>query len=462
MTNAYPMSRRAFLPLMLVVVLYIRPAAGHAQFGAAQIIDDATTSSGITGMATADLNNDGFVDLVTSNGYNQGRVTAYMNNAGDLFDAAPVTVDADAPLAEAVTTADLDQDGWTDIIALSRLDGEVFWYPNTSGSFNQRVVLDSAVLTLNAVAAGDVDGDGDPDLVVIGQHSIDLFRNNGSATFTKEAILTTATSPLPLECMDLLLLDIDGDGDLDAATAETIGPVIYVNDGTGTFTPTLVDPVAAIQAQIHAGDIEGDGDMDIVVVDFTGLAHWYRNEGMSWTNEGSLLSGTSIRNFDLFDADGDGLADAITARNAQLIYHKGIGDGTFAADVVVYTFGTTIIDEVGHADLDNDGQPDGLWSAPGGTVAYHLNALPTAVPMIAGREQRCAVVQDGYQVQLRAGDPTEQHVQWRVMDARGRSIWQQSSGTATVQVPLQGLGSGVYLAIARSEQRNCAARFVVP
>lgn len=463
MSIVHPMSpRRAFLPLILLIALCTWPAAGFAQFGAAQIIDDAATSIGISGMATADLNNDGFVDLVTSNGYNQGRVMLYLNNAGDLFDAAPVVVDADAPLAEAVTTADLDQDGWTDIIAISRLDGKFFWYPNTNGIFAERVTLDSAVFTLNAVAAGDVDGDGDPDLVVIGQHSIDLFRNNGSAVFTKTAILTTSTSPLPLECMDLLLVDIDGDSDLDAVTAETIGPVVYVNDGTGTFTPALVDPVAAIQAQIHVADIDGDGDLDIVVVGFTGVAHGYRNEGTSWTNEGDLLPGTSIRNFDLFDADGDGLADAITARDPQLLYHKGLGDGTFEADQVVYTFGTTIIDEVGHADLNNDGQPDVLWSAPGGTVAYHLAGLPTSIATKDTDDQRCIAAQDDYQVQLRTSDPTDQHVQWQVMDEQGRSIWQQQATAGTVRVPLQGMSAGVYLAIGRSAQNSCALRFVVP
>lgn len=459
----HPLSRpNAFLPLILVVGLCARPVIGMAQFGAVQIIDDEATSIGISGMATADLNNDGFTDLVTTNGYNQGRVMLYLSNAGDLSGAAPVVVDADAPLAEAVATADLDQDGWADIIAVTRFEGQVIWYENTDGSFDQQVVLDSTLSMVNGVAAGDVDGDGDADLVVIGQHSIDLFRNNGNAAFTKEAILTTDSSPMPLECMALLLLDIDGDGDLDPVTAETIGPVIYANDGAGVFTPTLVDPVMAIQGQVHAEDIDGDDDKDIVVVSFIGVARWYRNAGMSWTDEGNLLPGSSIRNFDLFDADADGLADAITARDPQLLYHRGLGDGTFAATEVIYTFGTALLDEVGHADLDNDGAPDALWSAPAGTVAYHLGSLPTAVPTVDMREQRCSAVQNGHQLQLRNGDPTDQRTAWHILDAQGRISWQQPVATASVRVSLEGMAPGAYLAIGRSAQGRCALRFVVP
>lgn len=456
------MPRRASLSLQLFAAFWSLPSLGVAQFGGAMVIDDEPTSVGVTAMATTDVNNDGTSDLITANGYNQGRIALYLNNAGTLFDAEPVLIDLDAPFAEDVCAADLDQDGLVDLIAITRFEGEVFWYRNVNGAFPQRVVLDSTLIMLNAVVAGDMDADDDQDLVVIGQHSIHLFRNDGNAGFIREAILTTATSPLPLECMDLMVLDIDGDGDLDPVTAETIGPVIYLNAGDGTFTPTLVDAQAAIQAQLDVDDLDGDGDLDIVVVSFIGAARWYRNDGMTWANAGVLLPGGTIRNFDLFDADGDGLSDAISARGAQVLFHQGLGDGGFAADVVVHTFGSTILDELGTEDMNNDGLPDVIWSAPGGTIAYHLAGGATVVAQGAAPHPSCTLQNAGQQRQLMSHLPAELPVRWQLTDLAGRSSWYSTTGSQAFDVPAHAMCAGLYTATAHSTQGRCTVRFVLP
>lgn len=420
-----------------------------AQFGAVTFIDEGEGASGITGIVSADLDNDGFLDLITSNGYNQGRVTWYHNDQGSLENAAPVIIDLNASFVEGVAVGDLDQDGWIDVVAITRYEGELIWYRNSSGEIIERLVLDSGMVLLNAVAIGDVDGNGSPDLVVIGQHSIDLFRNDGTGQFTKEAILTTSSSPLPLECMDLVLADMDGDGDLDAVTAETIGPVIYMNDGVGLFTPELVDPQPAIQQQIDVDDVDGDGDPDIVVVSFLGGARWYRNDGVSWMEVGSILEGTPIRGFDLFHADGDGFADAVCTRGSQVFFQRGLGDGTFTPSVSVFSLEGSLMDAVCTTDLNNDGGTDLIWSAPAGQLAYHLYELGTGAHQIPEPPPFTLVPDPGgrgfiIQTQQANIGPSE------VIDIQGRVVLHLASLQAGDLLPTMALPTGIYLLRTRS------------
>ena len=364
----------------LTVILTLATATWvRAQFGAVQIIDNTATAVGISSIATADLNNDGLQDVVTSNGYSTGHITAYLQTGNGLGSATPILIDILAHQAEEVTTADLDGDGWIDVVSVCRLNNEVVWYPNANGAFNMRIVLDDASPFLNGVVAGDLDGNGSIDLVVIGQHLIDLYRNDGAGLFTKEAILTTSTSPNILECMDLVLADIDGDGDLDPATAETLGGVDYRNSGDGSFTPGIVDPVTAIMQRLRLGDVDGDGDPDMLLSDFLGNMRWYRNDGATWTSGGAVLSGVSVKGFGLLDMDADGLVDLIVASDGKITFHQGFGDGSFGAATLLFDGGNSFLDEVTLSDLNNDGRPDVLWSSPAGTLAYHLNESPTAI-----------------------------------------------------------------------------------
>jgi len=433
-------------------------ACAHSQFGPAQIIDNSATALGITSIATGDLNNDGLQDVVTSNGYSTGHITAYLQSVNGLTGAAPILIDTVAYQAEEVTTADLNGDGWTDVVAVCRLNNEVVWYPNANGVFNTRIVLDNASPFLNGVVAGDVDGNGSIDLVVIGQHLIDLYRNDGSGNFTKEAILTTGTSPNILECMDLVLADIDGDGDLDPVTAESLGGVAYHNAGDGTFTPQSVDPVAAIMQRVRLGDLDGDGDLDMVLTDFLGNMRWYRNDGATWASEGAMLSNITVKGFGPMDINADGLADLVVASGGQISYHQGLGDGSFATPIVVYDDESAYLGEVTLADMNNDGRPDVIWSAPAGTLAYHVNDLTTGI--------------NSPEVMVRFTiypDPDMQHIVVRfngnapqrmtLLDVQGRPLRTFRPMHSGDRIDLHGLVAGSYLLRAESGE---TVRFVRP
>ena len=93
------------------------------------------------------------------------------------------------------------------------------------------------------MVVADFDNNNSDDIIIIGQHSIDLYRNNGSGSFSKETILSTSSSSTcVLECLDLATADMDGDGNIDLINGETEGLVIYLNNGNAVFFTPLLFP----------------------------------------------------------------------------------------------------------------------------------------------------------------------------------------------------------------------------
>ena len=134
---------------------------------------------------------------------------------------------------------------------------------------SDRLSFDSAT----RIAPGDLDADGDADLLVAGESGIGVHRNDGLGTFTADAVLT---SDAPLRTA---LADADADGDLDVFFASganifSRGIGLYRNDGAGTFAASGWSlgahfPFAPFQVDSYAfpasfGDTDADGDLDLL------------------------------------------------------------------------------------------------------------------------------------------------------------------------------------------------------
>jgi hypothetical protein len=180
------------------------------------------------------------------------------------------------------------------------------------------------------VDLGDVDGDGDLDAIVANVGPEQLLLNDGGGVFTD----ASAQLPPPVPVFqnisaDARFADVDGDGDLDVLVSNEnpfpggVGAQnrIFVNDGTGHFIdgtaarlPAAIDQTAAMLP----GDVDGDGDLDLVVLN-RGQENVLINAGGGFFQDETAsrfpVTTDSTRGGGLADLDGDEDLDLVTGNS---------------------------------------------------------------------------------------------------------------------------------------------------
>ena len=196
----------------------------------------------------------------------------------------------------------------------------------------------------HSVAVGDVDGDGDLDLLTAnyGSANVSVRLNDGSGNFTDHP-----TNPNPAvgdSPQSVALGDVDGDGDLDLLTANTGNDNVSVllNDGSGNFTAPATNPTPPwvcfmAPYSVVLGDVDSDGDLDLLTANYGGnTVSVLLNDGSGnftapATNPNPAV-GNGPRSVALGDVDGDGDLDLLTANafsdNVSVLLNDGAGNFT--------------------------------------------------------------------------------------------------------------------------------------
>ncbi len=241
---------------------------GGGNFGPQQLI--STASDGPASVVTVDIDDDGDLDVLAASFFD-GAIAWYENLGGNSFSESRNVITTDAAGARTVATADLDGDGDLDVLSASRSDNKVAWYENLgNGNFGSQSLISSTADGAFSVITADVDLDGDLDVLAASRDddTIAWYENLGNGSFSSANLITTTAD----EAFSITSADVDGDGDADVIAASFGDDTVawYENLG-GTFGPAQViaDDVDGATAAI-AADFNGDGGLDVLAAAFNG------------------------------------------------------------------------------------------------------------------------------------------------------------------------------------------------
>ena len=272
----------------------------------------------------------------------------------------------------AVASGDFNGDGFPDLAIANLFDNTVsVLLGNGDGTFQPQQVLAAGMRPV-AVAIGDFNGDGFADLAIAnqGDSTVSVMLGNGDGTFQPALTYGVGTGP-----NGLAVGDFNGDGFLDLATANYGDGTVSVllNSGDGTFQPQQSSPAGAQPFQVAAGDFNGDGLADLAVTNFgSATVSVLLGQGNGTFQPpqaygvGNLPWGVSVADFNF-----DGFPDLVVANHGSdtVSVLLGNGDGTFQPQVP-YATGTP--NSVVTGDFNGDGFPDLAVANDKGTVGVLL------------------------------------------------------------------------------------------
>jgi len=356
------------------------PAAGRFGFGGPEIFP---IDNSISLLRSADLDGDGLNDLVVVNNL-RSQITLLYNQTGKT-NAAPVRkvrrelneLPPDArfrlesiPSEKRITSLvvqDLNGDGRPDLAYYGDPRELIVQYNNGAGGWSapKRFAINDGQLGADALAVGDLNGDGLPDLVLLGETCVYLLVQKPDHTLAEPERIPFTGAPRSLQAMD-----IDGDGrdDLFLVAWDSAAPLRFrLQNASGRLGPEIQFLTPPIRSYA-LDDFDGGHKAEIVSISlnsgraqiseftrkpaeaFAGVFQRGQLEVMPFNRTGKARRGVLWA-----DVTGDGLPDLLVAEpeSAQLLVYAQNPDGSLAAPKTFPTLSG--VTDLAAADWDGDG-----------------------------------------------------------------------------------------------------------
>jgi Ca2+-binding RTX toxin-like protein len=309
-------------------------------------------------IATADVNGDGNLDLVTAN-LNTFNASVLLGNGSGGFAAKTDFVTGVGPFSIAV--ADVNGDGKPDLVTANEgTNNASVLLGNGSGGFAAKTDFATGS-SPRSVALADVNGDGKLDLITSNYNAstASVLLGNGSGGFAARTDFATGSSP-----RSVALADVNGDGKLDLITSNYNASTasVLLGNGSGSFAAKSDFATGANPISVAVADVNGDGKLDLVTANYNGNAAsvLLGNGSGGFAAKTDFATGTNPISVAVADVNGDGKLDLVTANyngnTASVLL--GNGSGGFATKADILTGVSSYPSSVTVADVNSDGQLD--------------------------------------------------------------------------------------------------------
>jgi FG-GAP-like repeat/IPT/TIG domain/Secretion system C-terminal sorting domain len=315
-----------------------------------------------------------------------------------------------------VVMTDFDGDGKTDIATPNNYSitgnssSSISILRNTGSpgapAFAQAINLPTGVLTY-ALAAGDINGDGKPDLVSVSVQANTVFiwlntSSSSSISFSAGPGYATGTTPSAVAVYDL-----DGDGKPDIVVLNEMSNSLSVfrnisTAGTVAFATRVDVATGNLPSGMAVGDLDGDGKADVAVVNnLSNTISLFRNTcspgTIAFAARGDIATTAGTDNpyaVAIADADGDGKSDLIVSNNNVTTVNAALVSFTIFQNTSTMSnlsfanagnFGSGNSYEIGVGDLNGDGKPDLVipTQVAGNINVYTNSSVPGTISMTA-------------------------------------------------------------------------------
>ncbi|MCU0375987.1 MAG: FG-GAP-like repeat-containing protein, partial [Chitinophagaceae bacterium] len=393
------------------------PAGNIVFFGAAKATVTAASATSIT--ATVPIGATyGFITILNTGtgltGFSKSNFTPIYQPAKASLTSSDFLARVDFAAGQEtfnVATGDIDGDGKVDVVVANISANTISVYRNTaasgsigSGSFAAKVDFATAVRP-RAIAIGDLNGDGKPELAVANNNSssVSVFPNIStpgtitSASFAAKIDYTTGFNSNP---SFIALGDLDGDGKPDLATANSVSNNVSVlrNSSAGgvlnstSFSSKVDFAAGTTPTSIAIGDLDGDGKADLVSANFSSnnisvLRNTATSGSISASSFAAAVNFATASNpyaVAMGDLDGDGKLDLAVANhssNSVSFYRNTAASGSISSGSFTSKFdlaaGNTPT-SVAIGDLNGDGKADvALANSASNMVSVYQNTATT-------------------------------------------------------------------------------------